>query len=215
MSKFKIGNKVIITGGSLEGKSGIIKEVRDIELHGNDIYERTYVVANEENPMGYHLREGILELDKTQTLFEKVMAGITDEAFYEMAGRISGEAKIPNDLKKPGLIIAVGGNENRGEAHFHIFRNNVDLKEWKNGACLLFKDNRYFDHKPNNKILTKDELEAVVLKLKEKVSNSPVDMTNWQYLITLWNQNNYNFAIDPNTVMPNYNYKTIKIYKNK
>jgi len=38
-------------------------------------------------------------------------------------------------------------------------------------------------------------------------------MTNWEYLITLWNDNNENFKIPEDLEMPEYNYKTIKRYR--
>lgn len=127
-----------------------------------------------------------------------------DEAFFEMAGRIPGEVKIPNKPKKPGLIIAVGADENRGEAHFHVYRNKVDWRAWKNGACLLFKDNKYFDHGNNRETLDRDELFAVVTKLKE--THKVLGVSNWKYLITLWNDNNGRFVIYHNVPMPDYNY---------
>lgn len=134
--------------------------------------------------------------------------------FQEMAGRIPGQIKV---YKKGGdiLIIAVGGRENRGESHFHVFRSEKDFKAWKNGACLLFKENKYFDHKDNVETLSKDELATMIQCLKSKPAKDLPGNTYWQYLIYLWNGGNYDWRIDINTPMPNYDYKTITRYKEK
>lgn len=134
--------------------------------------------------------------------------------FQEMAGRIPGEIKVYKKGKEI-LIVAVGADESRGEAHFHIFKSNNDFKAWKNGACLLFKDNRYFDHDTHIDTLSKDEMNALVACLKSKPAEGLIGNSYWQYLINLWNSNNFEFRIDLNTPMPNYDYKTITRYKEK
>lgn len=137
-----------------------------------------------------------------------------DEAFFEMAGRIPGELKV---YKKGGdiLIIAVGADETRGEAHFHVFRSKKDLRAWKNGACLMFKENKYFDHGDNRETLTKDELNTMINCLNSKPAEGLPGETYWQYLIYLWNGNNYDFSIGTNIPMPDYDYETITRYKEK
>ena len=130
------------------------------------------------------------------------------EPFFKMAGRIPEEIKV--DVKgKHILIVAVGNDENREVAHFHVFRSNNDLKAWKNGACLMFTENKYFDHSKNAETLTANELKAVVAKLKEKPSGEVMGETYWKYLVNLWNIGNYNWQISLNTPMPSYDCKTI------
>jgi len=133
----------------------------------------------------------------------------TREAFFEMAGRIPEEVKIPNKPKKPGLIIAVGQDE-RDIAHFHVFKTKNDWKNWVNGACLFYDKNAYFDHGRHKETLDRDELNAVVHSLNSQFDGLPI--TNWQHIVALWNSNNYNHKIDPNTKMPEYDYDTIKRY---
>lgn len=125
--------------------------------------------------------------------------------FQEMAGR------LPRD--KTGncnLIIAVGGNEGT-IPHFHVFRKEEDLESWRNGACLFLTDNSYFDHSGNTETLTKDELAQVIGRLKETVKKRKI--SNWEYIVMLWNDNNPNYEIDYDTPMPDYDYKTIKRYE--
>ena len=134
--------------------------------------------------------------------------------FQEMAGRLP-DIKVDKKGKKI-LIIAIGARENRGEAHFHVYRSETDLEQWKNGACLLFKDNKYFDHADNSEALTRDELFAIVECLKSKPSKNkyPGD-TNWEVILGLWNMNNPDWEIDIDTPIPDYDYKTITRYREK
>jgi hypothetical protein len=89
----------------------------------------------------------------------------------------------------------------------------IPRKPKKNGACLFFKENRYYDHGRNTETLSESELLSVIEKLK---TNHPsLGILNWKYLITLWNDNNYRYPLDPNLPMTGYDYATIKRYKEK
>ncbi|MBD5526748.1 MAG: hypothetical protein HDR04_20585 [Lachnospiraceae bacterium] len=120
--------------------------------------------------------------------------------YYEMVSRLHDKGK---------LIIAIGVDESIDEAHFHVFRNEIDFKLWKNGTCLLFKDNKYINHGKNMEILTKDELNHLGKQLRSKPLPGLWGDSNWQFLINLWNANNYDFCIDLNTPMPEY--RTMKL----
>ena len=124
-----------------------------------------------------------------------------DEAFLEMAGR------LPRDKSgRCKLIVAVGADE-RNIAHFHVFRSENDLRAWKNGACLYFTENKYYDHSDNAETLTKDELKELSFILKAQYKHFGI--TNWQHLVGLWNDNNDRYEIPEDTPMPDYDYKTI------
>ena len=127
--------------------------------------------------------------------------------FQEMAG------SLPRDKSgRCKLIVAVGRNE-RNIAHFHVFRNNEDLQKWRNGACLYFTKNKYYDHSNNTETLTRDELKELVQILKSP--HKDLEVTNWKYLVALWNDNNDRYEVPDDTPMPNYDYKTIIRYKEK
>ena len=132
--------------------------------------------------------------------------------FQEMAGRIPGQVKV-DKKEQEIMILAVGSDETGGVAHFHVFRSEKDLRAWKNGACIMFEENKYFDHGDNSETLTKDEMSAMVKCLKSKPDTNLPGSTYWQYLIYLWNGNNFDFSIDINTPMPDYDYRTIERYK--
>jgi len=130
------------------------------------------------------------------------------QCIYEMAGRLPDNIHVD---KHRILIVAVGSDELMGNPHFHVFRSDKDKKNWRNGACLMFKDNKYFDHANNTETLDEDELKSLIKSLNKK--HKSLDISNWKYLIILWNDNNYRYQIPNDTKMPEYNYKTISRYK--
>lgn len=245
MDKFNIGDKVTIKGGSIAGGEYIVEykseepfSVIEDQYHikndqhpfGFDMREGNLeLIENAESIKPKSLFEEVINgnYENNDIYMEGVRnhmieAGIDPTIndpknyiyFQEMAGRIPGEIQVN---KKGGnkLIIAVGGRENRGEAHFHVFRSIEDLKAWKNGACFLFKENKYFDHKDNAETLSRDELSAMIQCLKSKPEKDLPGNTYWEYLIYLWNGGNYDWRISINMPMPNYDYKTITRYKGK
>ena len=149
--------------------------------------------------------------DITDSIFEDESDSPDEKWEYttEMAGRISGRVKVRGKSKDEGLIIAMGADE-RDIEHFHVFRKDADKKAWKNSACLMLKDNSYYDHSDHKETLTKDELDAVIEKLKSL--HPDLGITQWKYLVTLWNDNNERYRIEPNTPMPGYDFKTIRRY---
>ena len=204
--------------------------------------EYIYSVANSSRPNGIKFSESALELSNEpsnqnmvfiesvynsdkQTYVEGIINRMIHSEMYtegvdpmdyaylqEMAGRIPGNIKVDKKGKRI-LIVAVGDRENRGEPHFHVYRNAKDWQNWRNSACLLFKYNRYFDHGYHRETLDDDELTALVYYLRTKPEKGLLGETYWQYLISLWNMNQPNFKLDLNLPMPDYDYDTIKRYK--
>ena len=184
-----------------EGRSGVITEC------AGSTYTEYHVIPDGEDKVRIYS-------DRNLECEDVMDMEVKDKYFFEMAGRIPGELKV-YDKCGDILIIAVGADETGGEAHFHVFRSKKDLRAWKNGACLMFKENRYFEHGDNRETLTKDELNAVINCLNAKPAEGLPGETYWQYLICLWNGNNYDFRIDLGTPVLDYNYETITRYKEK
>ena len=167
-------------------------------------YDTKCIVKDNETGISYNCIEEYL-VPTNYNLIEKGNPGILT---FTMAGRIPGKIFVD---KKPKLIVAVGDNE-RNVAHFHVFRSDKDLRSWNNGSCIMFTENRYFDHgKRNKEILTRHELNA--LKMKLKSTYEEFNMTFWKWIIILWNNNNPNYSINTDLKMPEYDYDTIKNYK--
>ena len=226
MKEFKIGDNVEIINGSNKGRKGIITETMQTGFDDpiNNIPARIGykvlfensdddIITNDYN-LKYPGEDGKTNIFKEnlEIYMNENENNDYDEAFMEMAGRIPGEVKIPGKPKKHGLIIAVGADE-QTHPHFHVFKNENDKKKWEDGACLFFTGNKYYDHGKNRETLDKDELNAVIKNLRSMHKNGK--LTNWEYLVSLWNDNNYRYEIDYNIKMPEYNYNTIKRYKDK
>lgn len=211
MSKFNIGDKVKILGNIKS--TGLTGFIESVDMSDDNLPHYNIVDSNKKM-IGYELPENILEAVESN-MFEKVMFGNyldkdvnSDEAFMEMAGR------LPRDPSgNCNLVVAVGDRE-KEIAHFHVFRSEADKEIWKNGACLYFTENRYYDHSGNTETLTKDELQDLIDLLKKPYKRNK-SITNWQQLVYLWNDNNDRYEIPDDTAMPDYNYKTITRYKEK
>lgn len=232
MSKFKENDRVVVTDGEHQGKIGTVVSIRQEEysvktdrcvlfdniIHINESALRMAELAdecteNDDNDFELEI-EGIRNHLRDSDILLEADASLLDYVYYqEMAGRIPGQLKVG---KKRGiLIVAMGANESRGEAHFHVYRSEKDLKAWKNGVCLLFNENKYFDHADNRETLTRDEMKTLVRCLKSRPADGLPGKSYWQFLIYLWNGSNYNFRIDIDTPMPDYDYDTITRRKTK
>lgn len=228
MSKFKENDRVVVvTEGKYQGGIGTVEQVRGerclVKIDRCVLFDNTVIIdesalrmaelADEYMDDDFELKlEGIRNHLRESDIILEADANLLDYAYYqEMAGRIPGQLKVG---KKRGiLIVAMGANESRGEAHFHVYRSEKDLKAWKNGACLMFKENKYFDHADNKETLTRDEMKTLMECLKSRPSDTLPGKSYWQYLIYLWNGNNSDFEIDIDTPMPDYDYDTITRYK--
>lgn len=121
---------------------------------------------------------------------------------------------ILDKKNKPVCIIAIGKNEGKNIPHFHVFDSNNDYIQWRGGTCLMFKDNRYFNHGKHNGVLSSKQLDAIVEKLKSFTIDNR--MTYWQFLIKSWNETFGNEILLPdNLEMPEYNNGKIKLYKER
>jgi len=221
LSKFKENDRVVVTDGEHQGKIGTVVSICQEEylvktdrcvlfdniIHINESALRMAELADECTDDDFELElEGIRNhLDESGIILE-ADANLLDYVYYqEMAGQ------LPRDKTgKCNLIIAVGQNE-RSVPHFHVFRSEKDKEAWRNGACLFFTENCYFDHSNNKETLTRKELDMVVSKLKEV--NKKRKITNWEYLVMLWNDNNPDYEIDDEIPMPEYDYRTIRRYE--
>lgn len=143
--------------------------------------------------------------------FDMSIERIMDDIYFiEMAKRLP-DIRVSKKVK---LIVVVGQNESGNIPHFHIFYNQRDREEWKRGACLMYEENKYFDHGKNDKTLKKDELDVLVEFLKEKYTgNDSVDRTNWEQIVIWWNDMNPLFPIPNDIEMPEYNNGEILRYK--
>ena len=195
MKKFKIGDKI---------------------FYPNELKWGT-ITKNIPNNTHEYLCEVILESSSARIIpQEDLIHAEYDEKYNEepVSTFMSG-LRIPDIVGKKGqfrCIVAVGGNEGDYIPHFHVFNTKEDFISCHGGACLMFKENKYFNHNKHTGLLTKEQLESIVNKLKSERKNGE---TWWEYLVCGWNLENPDtkLPLPENLPMPNYDYKTIKRYK--
>jgi len=136
--------------------------------------------------------------------FEVDIHGNQDSVFTEMAQII-----VPSKE----MLLTLGIFINEGSiAHFHFYKRRGVPSKGTGGGCLMFLENKYFNHDTHTEVLKPKELKTLVEFLKSPYEDIP-SITVWKYLVTLWNSNNPTYRIDPNTPIPAEEYKDIKLYK--
>lgn len=122
--------------------------------------------------------------------------------------------KISNEDKYPYLEMAlVGHTEDNLEIlvrtndpgklpHFHIIDKN---KKFNNEGCIRIDIPEYFDHGGKTMHLNSKQRKDLIDFLNKPYRNKKLNITNWDYLVLLWNDNNSDIEIDDNVEMPDYN----------
>jgi hypothetical protein len=237
-TKFKVGNRVICKMPILMGMDGVVLSINPNKNNTGKTYYDVMIDGTERNIVESMLVENYLEEIEFPDIFlesshlptysDDYMEGVRNHMieagidpnindpmdyiyFQEMAGSLP-EIKV-DPKGKHILIVAVGSDETRGLPHFHVFRSLEDKKKWRNGACLIFNQNRYFDHDGNNETLTRDELRILDIVLQEKPEKNRLGKNNWQFLLNCWNSSMPDWELDINTPIMHYDYKTITRYK--
>ena len=195
MKKFKIGDEV---------------------FYSSDLKWGT-VTKNIPNNTHEYLCEVVLEPGITKIIPQgEIVHAVYDEKYNEEpVSTFMNGLRMPDILGSKGqfqCIVAVGGNEGDFIPHFHIFNSKEDFKSWHGGTCLMFRENRYFNHGKHSGVLTKSQLESIVKKLKSERKNGE---SWWEYLVSGWNLENPDSKVPlpEDLPMPDYNYKIIKRYK--
>lgn len=109
-----------------------------------------------------------------------------------------------------GLFIAVEDCSIEQIPHIHVFKKLKDVILWKNGACLLFEENKYFDHLFNHERLNIYDIEII----NEFLNNKFIDvMTQWDLFKESWNSMNDTKILINEKI--EYDYKTISILSDR
>lgn len=87
-----------------------------------------------------------------------------------------------NPLKIKGVtMVIVHSNEGDNIPHFHIKRNG------EHECCIMFNEDRYFNHGNNDSLLSKKEAKELDSWLR-KTNSVYTNMTNFQTLCDMWNK---------------------------
>ena len=84
--------------------------------------------------------------------------------------------------------------------HFHICDKDTKGKVFNTAICL--DDVVYLDHSGKTDWLDVKQKKRLINFFQSK--KEPLDITNWQYILILWNTNNEYVKIDLDAPMPDY-----------
>ena len=99
-------------------------------------------------------------------------------------GRLPGNIEIRIYTDDPGQV-----------PHFHVLGEGLD-------ACIRIDEASYFPHNRHTGRLNSKQVRDVVRFLKSEYRTR--DMTNWQRIVDLWNDNNSNAELPDDFPMPDY-----------
>lgn len=83
-------------------------------------------------------------------------------------------------------VFIIDGNRN--EPHIHIWDDNTNGQEFHTCVCLTKIE--YFHHDGSENVLTPKQKESLVKFLKSECVKNRRYKTNWEYALSMWNDNN-------------------------
>ncbi len=115
------------------------------------------------------------DMEKNDMLFEMASIG------YFNTFKKNGKPESPR------FKVFVNGSEGN-EPHMHIWDDDTNGEQIHTCVCLTKIE--YFHHNGKEDILTKEQKEQLVLFLKDKCKKNRRYKTNWEYALSMWNDNN-------------------------
>lgn len=91
--------------------------------------------------------------------------------------------------------IYIRTNDPGNIPHFHIWDISTMGDEFH--TCIKIESPEYFHHEGKEDVLSSKEKKELIRFLSSERKNSRFKMTNWQYLVDLWNDNNPTHIVDP------------------
>jgi len=81
--------------------------------------------------------------------------------------------------------------------HFHILSKDKIFD-----CCIKIETAEYFHHNRHNDVLNSKERKDLMALLQSK--SKRFNMTNWEYLLKLWNDNNSDVEVSEDLPLPDY-----------
>lgn len=123
-------------------------------------------------------------------IFQPLETGL-DVQLYEMARvGMMNEYEVYVHTDDPGRV-----------PHFHIW--DYSTRGQKFHTCIRIDKPEYFHHTGKEDLLNSKMKKELIKFLNSKSRNRRFD-TNWEYLISMWNDNNSDEEIDENQPIPDY-----------
>jgi hypothetical protein len=114
-------------------------------------------------------------IEETDMLFEMASVG------YFNTFKKNGKPESPK------FKVFVNGGEGN-EPHMHIWDDDTNGKQLHTCVCLTKIE--YFHHNGKEDVLTQDQKEQLVIFLKDECKKNKRYKTNWEYALSMWNDNN-------------------------
>lgn len=178
--EYSINDFAKVTTGTHAGKIGKV-----ISIPMREDGDVRYHLIFKDDIKGAYLSERWLEPafgDEDEAIIESMV--ISDSNFKGMATVGGGFDSIK---------LSVYDNEGT-IPHFHFYKgiapeNGINYKKRSGGGCICILTAEYFIHGKHNETMKKKEVEDLIKFLKAK---SAMGVSNWKYIIKLWNDNNPN-----------------------
>lgn len=106
---------------------------------------------------------------------------------HEMAAVGYFTDKQNDKSKPPKYKVFVNGSEGN-IPHMHIWDDKTNGSEFH--TCVCLKTIEYFYHSGKESVLSKKQKAALVDFLKSECAKNKRYKTNWEYVLSMWNDNN-------------------------
>lgn len=125
-------------------------------------------------------------MKKLQTFIEEIRE--QENMLYEMAS-VGYFMPKKNNGKPEGVELKVFINGSEGNTpHMHIWDNSSNGHSFH--TCVCLNSINYFHHSGKEGVLSQKQKESLVEFLKSECSKNHRYKTNWEYALSMWNDNN-------------------------
>ena len=107
-----------------------------------------------------------------------------------------------DDENGNNIIIVVFSREG-SIPHLHFYRGKKVPPKGIGGGCIKLKEPEFFKHGTHQDKLNPRDVKLLVEFLKQPYSKLP-KITNWEFVVILWNANNHTWAMPPDSKIPDY-----------
>lgn len=190
MSKFKVGDNVVITSRRNNGAKGIITKIANDDPYG---YDNSYYVDIYEGARGEFVCEHDLRLAERseRDIFVESLYNYQNNSYNDDYDYLTEMAVIKGGFMS--IKLAIYGSEGK-YPHFHFYKGiapekGVPQNKISGGGCICIETANYFIHGRHTEKMDRKEIKALIDFLKSP-HKQLTKYTNWEYLVTLWNDNN-------------------------
>ena len=146
-------------------------------------------------------------MDNIDEMFR--LADWLDNEIYFEVGRVGS---FKTKKKDNSIILVIWGRETGRNYHVHFYRTKEEYDNRIGGGCILLHQNGFYDHGKHMDSLNKKEFNAFVKFMKSHSSENP-NISNWKSIANEWDESNPEFRIPDTIKMPDYNWETVRHYK--